>query len=224
MTRPLNFNDSGKNISGLNISIINNTDKCVTYTTACVINVILSITAVFGNSVIFITIWKTSSLHSAANILLSSLAVSDLAVGLTAQPLFSVKLLCGIHIDSVPLHILIGFLTIASFMSITAIGVDRLLALQLHLRYEAVVSPFRVKLVLIFILVLSGVVASCLLWVGKLFYTFPSLIFICLLVVNLVVYLKIYLIVRRHQRQIQQQQPQQQQQQQWNNENIFIVT
>ena len=130
MTRASNFNDSGKNISGKDFSIIDNTDKCVTYTTACVINVILSITAVFGNSVILITIWKTPFLHSEANILLSSLAVSDLAVGLTAQPLFSVNLLCGIHIDSLPLHILVGFLTIASFMSIITIGVDRLLAHQ----------------------------------------------------------------------------------------------
>ena len=51
----------------------------------CVINVILSITALFGNLVILITIWKTSFLHSASNILLSSLAVSDLAVGLVVH-------------------------------------------------------------------------------------------------------------------------------------------
>ncbi len=52
------------------------------------INVILSITALFGNSAILLTIWKTSSLHSVANILLASLAISDFAVGLVVQPLF----------------------------------------------------------------------------------------------------------------------------------------
>lgn len=58
----------------------------------CMINVLLSATALFGNAVILITIWKTSSLHSASYMLLSSLAVSDLFVGLVVQPLFALFL------------------------------------------------------------------------------------------------------------------------------------
>ena len=60
-----------------------------------VINAVLCFTAVFGNSAILIAIWKTSSLHSVANILLANLAVSDLAVGLVGQPLLVVFLLIG---------------------------------------------------------------------------------------------------------------------------------
>lgn len=52
------------------------------------INLFFCCTAVLGNSSILLTIWKTSSLHSVSNILLSSLAVSDLSIGLVVQPIF----------------------------------------------------------------------------------------------------------------------------------------
>ena len=103
------------------------------------------------------------------------------------------------------MSILGPFLSIASFFAVTAIGVDRLLALQLHLRYEAVVTPFRVTWVVIFIWVLSGIYASTKLWISNRYDTISSAIIVWLLVGNFVVYLKIYLIVRRHQKQIQRQ-------------------
>ena len=72
----------------------------------CVINVIFSFTALFGNSAFLITIWKTSSLHSVANIFLASLAVSDLAVGLIVQPLFIAKVLSGVYIVGIAINVL----------------------------------------------------------------------------------------------------------------------
>ena len=188
----------------------------------CVINAILTLTASFGNSLILITMWKTSSLHSASNILLSSLAVSDLAVGLISQPFLIASIsLCRIAIVDLLAAMLGHILGIASFYTVIAIGVDRLLALQLHLRYEAVVTQFRVKCLVIFIWVLStGVCGSIQMWrPAKFFYAVASKLCISFLVVNFLVYLRIYLIVRRHQRQIQQQQ-----QQANNDRNILTVT
>lgn len=124
----------------------------------CVINVLLSATALFGNAVILITIWKTSSLHSASYMLLSSLAVSDLFVGLVVQPLFALFLLFN-NFDPVPLHISAVFLTLVSLMNVTAIAIDRFLALRLHLRYNALVTTSRVKLILICIWLFSAVVS-----------------------------------------------------------------
>ena len=169
---------------------------------------LLCFTALIGNSAILITIWKTSSLHSAAYILLASLAVSDLTVGLVSHPLFIVKSLFDTFTVHLLLNILGPFLSLASIITVTAIGVDRLLALQLNLRYEAEVTPFRVTLVVIFIWVLSGIFASVVLWMPNLFDIISSDVIISLLVENFVVYMKIYLIVRRHQKQIQQQQQQ----------------
>ncbi|XP_078381497.1 histamine H2 receptor-like [Oculina patagonica] len=184
----------------------------------CVINVILCFATVLENIGFLITIRKTS-LHSVAKILLTSLAVSDLAVGLVGVPLFIAIMLSGGITIVIFGNVLGPFLGMASFLTVTAIGVDRLLALQLHLMYEAVVTSSRVTFVVIFIWVFSGMCTSMLLLNSK----EPGLIAISAVSIsflagNFVVYLKIYSIVRRHQRQIQQQQ-----QQQANNENIFSV-
>ena len=179
------------------------------YTTTISVTAIIICTTLIGNSAILITIWKTPSLHSAANILPSSLAVSDLAVGLIVQPLFIASVQCRIYSMFI-LYITSGtFFCIASFFTVTAIGLERLLALQLHLRYHAFVTPFRVTGVVIFIYFISGIVAGCSLWILRVFYIAPPIIYISLVAGNFVVYMKIYVIVRRHQRQIQNHQGQQ---------------
>ena len=180
------------------------------YTTTVFVTAAVICTTLFGNSTILITIWKTSSLHSVANILLSSLAISDLAVGLIVQPLFIASVQCKVYTVFF-LYATVGtFFTTASFFTVTAIGVERLLALQLHLRYHAVVTPFRATGAVIIIYLISGVVASSSLWILRVFYFAPSVIYVSLTAGNFVVYSKIYLVIRRHQRQIQnlQQQPQ----------------
>lgn len=99
-----------------------------------------------------------------------------------------------------------ALLNTASFMTVTSIGVDRMLALQLHLRYQAQVTVLRAARVVIFIRVFSGIFGTTKLWItAGLCETFSSATIVSLLVVNFVVYLKIYLIVRRHHKQIQQQ-------------------
>ena len=179
------------------------------YMTTICFTAIIICTTLIGNSAILITIWKTSSLHSVENILLSSLAVSDLAVGLIVQPLFIASVQCRMYSVFI-LYITLGaFFSIASFLTVTAIGIERLLALQLHLRYHAVVTRFRVSMVVIFIYFISGIVAGCSLWILRIFYIAPPVIYISFVAGNFVVYMKIYLIIRRHQRQIQHQQRQQ---------------
>ena len=185
------------------------------YRTAVCFTAIFICTTLFGNSAILITIWKASSLHSVANVLLSRLAVSDLAVGLIVQPLFIASAQCRMH-SVFLLYVTAGtFFSVASFFTVTAIGIERLLALQLHLRYHAVVTPCRVTGVVIFIYLISGVVASSSLWILRVFYIAPSVVFISLVAGNFVVYMKIFLIIRRHQRQIRHQQRRQRQ------DNIF---
>ena len=190
--------------------------------TVCVaVNVLLSFTALFGNCAILITLWKTPSLHSPVNILLASLAVSDLTVGLVVQPLFMAATLKQDSTIQAIYLALSAFLCSVSFYTTTAIGVDRFLALQLHLRYDAVVTPFRLIGMVIFLWVFSGLYSSGMLWIPNLFYTALALITLALLAVNFGVYLKIYFIVRRHQFQIAHQQQQQQQQHQGHQGNTF---
>ncbi|XP_078353843.1 adenosine receptor A2a-like [Oculina patagonica] len=200
----------GKNSSGKGYG---NVEEELVYTIAlCIANLFLSFTALIGNVLILITIWKTSSLQSAGNILLANLAVSDLAVGLVGHPLFIAALLVRIYNSSnlslrlwVVFNTLISFLCGASFFTITAIGVDRLLALELHLRYKVLVTPFRVIWVIIFTWVIPGILSTLRLWTSGLTYNALSPLIFTLLVLNSVVYVKIYLIVRRHLTQIRNQ-------------------
>ena len=197
-------------------------EQRLTHTIAvCIaVNVLLCLTALLGNAAILVTLWKTPSLHSAANILLRSLALSDLATGLLVQPLHITVLLkrnLGATFQIV-FDILTFILCNASFFTTTAIGVDRLLALQLHLRYKTVVTSFRLTGAAALIWVFSGLFSSTRLWISKVFYNALSPILFSLLVVNFGVYLKIYLIVRRHQVQIAHQQ----QQHQGHESNVFL--
>ena len=170
----------------------------------CVVNLFLSCTAVIGNALILLTIWKTSSLHTEANILLVNLAVSDLAVGMVGHPLFVSMLLVRMYGPSsfslrlsVVFNILISFLCGASFFTITAIRVDRLLALKLHLKYQTLVTPCRIIWIIISIWAVPGILSSLRLWTPGLSYNALSPLIFVLLVGNSAVYLKIYLIVRR---------------------------
>ena len=212
-------NNSDRNNSGKNIFEFNRySEQELNYFTAMgVINAVLCFTAVLGNSAILTAVWKTPSLHSVANILLANLAVSDLAVGLVGQPLLVVFLLTGKGTVRVLANIFVSIFCFTSFSTMLAIAIDRLLALQLHLRYKTVVTPFRATWVVISTWVFSGVFTIARLKNARAYDIASSALTLCMLLVNFVVYFKIYLIARRHQRQIQHQQ------QEANNENIFSV-
>ena len=181
------------------------------------INLFFCCTAVLGNSSILLTIWKTSSLHSVSNTLLSSLAVSDLSIGLVVQPIFVAHLENLATTDGLLYFNILGSVSCTvSFYSVTAIAVDRLLAVQLHLRYEAEVTPFRATVIVIIIWIYAALFS--VFWLLNFYLVFKM---ISIVIIFFAVHLKIYLIVLRHQRQIQRQL--QLQQQDANNENILRV-
>lgn len=187
-------------------------DKELYFTIAIlVVNVFLCPVALLGNLATLIAIWKTPSLGSPANTLLSSLAVSDFAVGLIVHPIFIAR--SSLYISENSIHsftvfmvfnIIAIFLCCASFLTVTAIGLDRLLAVQLHLRYSSAVTQFRVCWVIIFIRIFSAFFTSIQLWLTHLFTVLVAPAVVTLLVINFLIYWRIYLIVRRHRAQIQQ--------------------
>lgn len=187
------FNNSDKNSGGGFLEKDRNYRGMIHRIFICIIQVIICFMALLGNSAILITIWKTTSLHLSANVLLVCLAVSDLAVSLVSQPLFIANVLSQKITLELLVGILVPFLNTASFMTVTAISVDRLLALQLHLRYQAQVTVFRAARVVVFIWVFSGIFRTTKLWISTgLCETLSSATIVSLLVVNFVVYLKIY--------------------------------
>ena len=177
----------------------------------CVFNSFLSYTAIMLNIVTIHAIRKTSSLPKPFKTLLLSLAVSDVGVGLLAQPLYIsllVRLLQLNNPDYVTykgLMTVITFFSTASFFGVLAISVDRFLAIHLHLRYHELVTHRRVVAVVISIWLFSAFFSLGFAWF--LLYTISVMILfgsgtVCLLLTG-IVYWRIYLVVRRHKNQIQ---------------------
>lgn len=109
-----------------------------------VVNAFTAFTAIVFNSLTIQAIRKTPSLPKPLKTLLSSLAVSDVAVGLIAQPFFIVNL--NIFFKTFPkmLWVIQLALANASFLGIVALSLDRFLAVHLHLRYQELVTHKRI--------------------------------------------------------------------------------
>ena len=183
-------------------------------------NIFLSITAVLGNILILVALRKVSSVHPPSKLLLRCLATTDLCVGLISEPLSVVYWMSLAHEQwNLCYHLFISFfifgyiLCSVSLLTMSAIGVDRLLALLLGLRYRQVVTLKRTYLIIAIFWIMS-VVASISFLVNHLVTIWYGYLVIPLcLVTSIASYTKIFLKLRHHQIQvqghIQQEQPSQ---------------
>ena len=177
----------------------------------CVVNVPLALTSIIGNTLVLHAVWKTPSLRSPSMILLCGLAFSDLAVGVIVQPLFITNDLIGLYSQSQTLkrlflsvHNVFGFsLCGISLCTVTAISVDRLIAVQKSLHYPSLVTIPRVKRILMAIWIICVILASTQLW-QRTILLFALGIVICLcLCVSTISHIKIYRIKCYHHHAIQ---------------------
>ena len=117
------------------------------------VNIILCITAALGNILILVALQEDSHrLRSPSKLLFRSLASTDLAVGLISQPSFVMHLILIVRkrlricqITEGVVQISSAILCGISIFTLTAISVDRLLALLLGLRYRQIVTLARVR-------------------------------------------------------------------------------
>ena len=179
----------------------------------CVFNIFLSYTAFMLNMVTIYAVYKTSTMPKTLKTLLLSLACSDVAVGLFVQPLYTFFLINWLRLDIRGCNtqqvraISSKLFSVASFLGVVAVSIDRFLAVHLHLRYQELVTHKRVVVVVVSIWVYSGFFSLMKLWVtfnawnpiGPITAAFGFII-------TLVVYIKIYQTVRRHKNHIQSMQ------------------
>ena len=116
------------------------------------LNILLSITASLGNILILVALRTESSLHPSSKLLFRCLAVTDLLVGVILQPLFVIQLISIAHqrlqlcYPVVSLNAVLGKSLIGvSLCTLTAISVDRLLALLLGFKYRKTVTLRRTR-------------------------------------------------------------------------------
>ena len=173
-----------------------------------VLNSFLSLTAFLGNALILIALHKVSSLHPPSKLLLRCLATTDLSVGLIAEPLAVASWMSIVNenwnicrfsqtVGLIIVHILTG----VSMWELTAISVDRLLALLLGLRYKQVVTLKRTYVLVISFWVVRTVFAAMLLWKSSIAYLCSFVSTSLCLLTSVISYTKIFLYLRHHQNQ-----------------------
>ena len=175
-----------------------------------IISIFLAISSTFGNILILAALRKVSFLHPPSKILLRSLILTDLCVGIAVGPLYVIFLftiefknwnLCCQVIGAV---LLSGqTLCSVSLLTMTAIGVDRLLALSLGLRYRQVVTSRRAQgtAISLWFIGSGGAIMELFNYRTALFY--GSFLVLLSITVSTFCYLKIYRKLRQHQGQVQ---------------------
>ena len=185
-------------------------------TTICALHLFSSFVAILGNTLMIRALSKASSISINLKMLFFSLAFSDLAVGLFGQ-------LMNVFITAAMLKMTAGgdrefdffcptilslsnfftfFLACASLFTVTAIAVDRLLSVSLHLRYQEIVTERRVAILLVLLWVASIAAGFAFISIPRNFRIVTVFAQCVGLLVTSGAYARIYKIVRYHKIQI----------------------
>ena len=179
----------------------------------CILTIPSSLTATLGNLLVLISIWRTPSLHTPSNILLVGLAFSDLGVGIVVQPIFlvyniaKIKRFANLFCSSAVSLRFAGYcLCGVSLLTLTAISLDRYIAIFFHLRYQEIVTAKRIITISVGIWLVCIAFAPIPLWAGyrPSYWLNVSIVAVCSLI-TVFSFCKIYRVVRRHQVQIHAQ-------------------
>ena len=172
----------------------------------CAVNIPLAITSIIGNSLVLHAVWKTSTLRSTSVVLLCGLALSDFAVGAVVQPSFIANDLIGLLSQDQSLktlflriyNVLAFYVCGISLFTITAISLDRLVAIQKPLRYPSIVTVPRVICVLVVVWTTCAILVNAQFWNDTIYLVLCVCLFI-----SAFSHVKIYKIVRDHKSRIQ---------------------
>ena len=170
------------------------------------LNIFLSIAAFLGNILILVALHKETSLHPPSKLLYRNLAITDLCVGIITEPLAvthwtsAVKERWDICYHANTAQTFSGYtLCSVSLLTLTAISVDRLLALLLGLRYRQVVTLGRTFITVIALWILS-IVSACNIFWNSLIASWCQYIATALCLVTIIfAYTKIFLTLRHNQ-------------------------
>ena len=184
----------------------------------CVLNFVFSLVATLGNLFVIRALMKNSTIPATVKKLFLSLAFSDLAVGLCSQLMTAVTSAVMLKMASsgddlaffCPTVLIVRLyfqylLAFASFLNVTVIAFDRLLAVSLHLRYQELVTPIRVTIVLVSLWLTSCVAASLCTFLPKGIEMALAVIIVIGCVLTTLAYVRIYKVAKYHQNQIYSQ-------------------
>ena len=174
------------------------------------VHIFLSITAFLGNFLILAALNKESSLHPPSKLLYRCLATTDLLVGLVSQPLYATYwmslvyehwTLCEYARDAA--YISSFALCGVSLLTLTAISVDRLLALLLGIRYRQIVTLKRTCIITATFWIFSVAAASFSVSHTRITLWCSIIVIPSCSVISIASYTKIFRTLRHNQAQVQ---------------------
>lgn len=152
----------------------------------CTINAALLLISILGNGLVLTAvIFRTPCIRTTSMKILSNLVFSDFLVGLITQPLYNAKELSGV-----------------SLLIITALSVDRFLALHLHMRYAAVMTKSRINSAIAIIWLGNFLSSLFFFWSSFAYHLMIAIVTGTCLIISTFSYIYIFVVVRKHQQQI----------------------
>ena len=197
-------------------SVVGSQQQSITFSA---VNIFLSIATFVGNFLILVALNKESSLHPPSKLLYRCLATTDLLVGLVSQPLVATYWISLVHEHWSLCRYARGAFYISgialcgvSLLTLTAISVDRLLALLLGIRYRQIVTLKRTYIIAATFWILSVGAGSISISHSRIIRWYSIIVIALCSVISIASYTKIFRTLRHHQAQVQdhvQQQPSQ---------------
>ena len=181
----------------------------------CLLNAFLSYTTTMLNIVTIHAIRKTSSLSKNLKTLLLSLAVSDLGVGLLAQPMTVVHLISTNlnennetskthNATNIAYLIPTNLFIFTTLFLVIVLCAERFIAIHYYLRYQELVTHKRVVAVVVSTWVLSGLFSLTRLWIPKsIMYVVFGITQLACIIAATFFSVRIYLSVRLHVNEMQ---------------------
>lgn len=170
---------------------------------------LIIIPTILLNTLVLAAVWKSPLLHTPSNVLICGLAASDLGVGVSIMPII---IATSVAYSEDILHVwcqartlsnlIAAFFAGVSFVTITLISVDRMIALKFHLRYGSVVTCKRCVLSLVALWIAGMVISSSHLWYVKFLHWVTVFVFSLCLSLCTFNNATILLILRRHRVEI----------------------
>ncbi|XP_031563813.1 melanopsin-like [Actinia tenebrosa] len=184
------------------------------YATMMAINCITIIPAILLNALIVVTIFKTQSLRASPSmVIICNIALSDLVVGILAQPIFIAwitleyfdKTGCNCAL-AVSFGLSSTLFAGVSLLNVTTSSVDRYLALYFHLRYLTIVTTRRACITCAVHWLGGAVISFSWIPFGFIIYSYiiATSMAVCILI-TIFCYTLVFKTLRRHQRQIDTQ-------------------
>ena len=172
-------------------------------------NVLLAICSSLGNILILIALHKETSLHAPSKLFLRSLATTDLLVGVISEPLTITYWMSAVRkrqddcynalfTSFIASYLLCGM----SLLTLTAISVDRLLALTLGLRYRQVVTVKKACACVIMFWIVSIIFSAMYAQNVRITIWYSHIVIPVSFFTSVSSYTKIFWELHRHERQV----------------------